>query len=115
MAKSEKKEFNPNKLYYTISEIADYFGISVSKIRFWEKEFSTILKPQRTAKGIRQYTKKDIDALKQIKYLVDDCGMTHEGVKKKLSKNRSGVEKTLEVKERLEEIRDMLVGIRDEM
>ncbi len=115
MAKEKSTEFNPNKLYYSISEVASYLDIAESNIRFWEKEFDSFIKAQRTAKGNRQFTMKDIEVLKQIKYLVKDCGMTLEGAKKKLSKNKSEVEANMELVKRLESIKETLIGIRDEM
>ena len=115
MAKEKTNEFNPNKLYYSISEVASYLDIAESNIRFWEKEFEAFIKPQRTAKGNRQFTMKDIEVLKQIKYLVKDCGMTLDGASKRLSKNRTDVETNMEIVSRLEGIKEMLVGIKNEM
>ncbi len=58
MAKEKTNEFNPNKLYYSISEVASYLDIAESNIRFWEKEFEAFIKPQRTArKGVRGFHK----------------------------------------------------------
>lgn len=37
------------KLYYSISEVAQMFNIKEHTLRFWEKEFD-ILKPKRGAK-----------------------------------------------------------------
>ena len=64
------------KLFYSISETAELLGESVSAIRFWSNQFPKFVKPQRNAKGNRQYTAADIKALKQIKLLVKDGGMT---------------------------------------
>jgi len=40
------KEKEIEKLYYTIGEVADMFGVNTSLIRFWEKEFE-ILQPKK--------------------------------------------------------------------
>ena len=32
-------ELSPDKLFYTIGEVADMFEVNTSLIRFWEKEF----------------------------------------------------------------------------
>ena len=40
------------KLYYSIGEVADMFGVNQSLLRFWEKEFPQI-SPKTTGRGIR--------------------------------------------------------------
>ena len=71
------------KLYYSIGEVADIFGVNTSKIRFWEKEFE-ILSPKKSPKGTRRYTDKDIENIRQIYHLVEEQGHTLEGAKLKL-------------------------------
>ena len=39
----------PEKLYYSIGEIAEAFGVKTSLLRFWEKEFE-LLKPKKNLK-----------------------------------------------------------------
>lgn len=45
-----EQEKQPLKVYYTIGEVADMFGVNTSLIRFWEKEFD-IIKPHKNKKG----------------------------------------------------------------
>ena len=52
------------KYLYTIGEVAEILGESVSLVRFWSNEFSKFIKPQRNAKGNRLYTKEDVDKFK---------------------------------------------------
>lgn len=61
----------PNKLYYSIGEVAEAFGVNASLIRFWDKEFD-ILKPKKNAKGNRMFTPEDIKNLKLIYHLVKE-------------------------------------------
>lgn len=35
------------KLYYSIAEVADMFGVNASLLRFWEKEFPRFLPGRR--------------------------------------------------------------------
>ena len=74
------------KLYYTIGEVADMFGVNTSLIRFWEKEFD-VIKPHKNKKGNRQFTKTDIDNFHLIFHLVKEKGMTLKGAQQQL-KNR---------------------------
>jgi len=59
----------PEKLYYSIGEVAEAFKVNTSLIRFWEKEFD-VLQPKKNAKGNRKFTPKDIKNLELIYHLV---------------------------------------------
>ncbi len=97
------------KLYYSISEVAEIFDLTLSNLRFWEKEIKT-LKPKRTAGQTRLYSKKDIQVIKQIKFLFDE-GYKLEGVNKKLSEKQDEVSKKQELYERLTNVRQRFVGM----
>lgn len=71
------------KMYYSIGEVADKYGVNTSLIRFWEKEFS-ILKPHKNKKGNRLFTQKDLDNIDKIYELVKVKGLTLTGAKKAL-------------------------------
>jgi len=51
------KERKVEKLYYTIGEVAEMFGVNTSLIRFWEKSFD-IIKPKKTRRVIASSPKK---------------------------------------------------------
>ena len=63
------------KLYYSIGEVAEMFGVNTSLIRFWEKEFD-VIKPHKNKKGNRKFTKADVDNFHLIYHLVKEKGMT---------------------------------------
>lgn len=98
------------KLFYSISEVADMFSVNQSNLRFWEKEFKQ-LKPKRNDKGTRFYSPNDIQIIKQIIYLVSEQKLTLDGAKRKLSQRKDAVAKQQEVVERLKSIRMELIGI----
>ena len=77
------KDKEIEKLYFSISEVAKKFDVAPSLIRFWETEFDS-LKPRKTAKGNRLYSKKDIENFSLIYHLVKETGYTLDGAKKKL-------------------------------
>lgn len=79
----ERFSQNFNKLYYSIGEVADIFGVNASLIRFWEKEFDAI-KPKKNAKGDRKFTPKDIEIVHRIHDLVKVKGYTLDGAKNAL-------------------------------
>jgi DNA-binding transcriptional MerR regulator len=83
-------QIDPNqltKLYYTIGEVADMFGVSKSLIRFWETEF-VYLKPNKNSKGERRFTRQNIEQLNTIYHLVKEKGYTLDGAKKEIRDNR---------------------------
>ena len=102
------------KIFYSIGEVADMFGVTTSNIRFWENEFD-ILKPHKNAKGNRMFTKEDIENMKIIYHLLRERGMTIKGAQKKLKDNREDTINNIEVVSRLQEIRTMLLDIKDEL
>jgi DNA-binding transcriptional MerR regulator len=106
------KEPKIEKLYYSIGEVAKIFDVNTSLIRFWEKEFD-IIKPHKNKKGNRLFTQKDIDNFHLIYHLVKERGMTLKGAQKKLKENKEGTENNFEVVKRLQDIRQLLVNIKE--
>lgn len=102
------------KIYYTISEVADMFGVNTSHIRYWEREFD-VVKPFKNKKGNRLFTKEDIEQLKLIYHLVKERGMTLKGAKQKLKDNKTDVVEQHDLVAKLQNIRQMLIEIRDGM
>jgi DNA-binding transcriptional MerR regulator len=88
------KETDTVKLYYTIGEVSEMFGVNTSLVRFWEKEFD-VLKPKKNKKGNRLFTPEDLDNFKIIHNLVKEQGLTLEGAKKYLKENRKTVKHEL--------------------
>lgn len=106
------KERKVEKLYYSIGEVAEMLVVPVSTIRFWENEFD-ILKPMKNKKGNRLFTPADIKNLKILHHLVKDEGMTLSGAKKKLAVKWDETEYKYEINESLQNIKSMLLDIRD--
>jgi len=98
------------KIYYSISEVAEMFNVNQSNLRFWEKEFKQ-LKPKRNERGTRFYTQEDIVLIKQIIFLVNEQKLTLEGAKKKLSEKKDRIAKQQEISERLQFIKSELLSI----
>jgi len=101
----------PEKLYYSIGEVAEAFDVNPSLIRFWEKEFQ-LISPKKTQRGTRKFSAKDIEKLELIYTLVKERGFTLEGAKKQLKQGDKG---TLAVLKRLQKIRQELLRIKAEL
>ncbi len=82
------KEKEIEKLYYSIGEVAQMFGMNTSHIRFWSKEFD-VIKPATNKKGNRLYTISDIENFKKIYHLVKEKGFTLKGAKTELKESKS--------------------------
>lgn len=108
------KEPKIEKLYYTIGEVASMFNVNTSLIRFWEKEFD-IIKPKKNKKGNRLFTREDVDNFHIIYHLVKEKGMTLKGAQKKMKENREDTMNNFEVIQSLNNIRNMLLEIKDEL
>ena len=90
------------------------FNVNTSLIRFWEREFD-IIKPKKNKKGNRLFTREDIDNFHIIYHLVKERGMTLKGAQKKLKETREDTINNLEVIKSLNNIRKMLLDIKEEM
>ncbi|ADQ81517.1 MerR family transcriptional regulator [Riemerella anatipestifer] len=101
----------PEKLYYSIGEVAKAFDVNTSLIRYWEKEFP-VIKPKKNKKGNRYFTPKDIDNLKMIYHLVKEKGYTLDGARVALATNEK-VSETVEIIDRLEFIKSELTKLKD--
>ena len=66
------KEYKPEKLYYSIGEVAEILGESTSLVRFWSDTFSDFVRPERNRKGNRRFTPADVENLKIIHHLVKE-------------------------------------------
>lgn len=103
----------PDKIYYSIAELSEHFGVAKSLLRYWEKEFASI-NPKRNKKGTRFYSKQDVEQIKLIYHLVKEKGHTLEGARSQL-KNKKKIHKQVDTKESLTQIRNFLVDLRDRL
>ncbi|MEI7675464.1 MAG: MerR family transcriptional regulator [Bacteroidales bacterium] len=108
------KENKSLKLYYSIGEVAEMFGVNESLLRYWEEKFDNI-KPKKNAKGTRSYRKEDIENIGLIYHLVKEKGVTLEGAKKMLKDNKDGVSKTHNIIVRLQAIKEDLLAMKAEL
>jgi DNA-binding transcriptional MerR regulator len=109
-----RKDRKIGKLYYSIGEVAALFDVNASLIRYWEKEFD-ILKPQKNKKGNRLFTPQDLDNLRIIYHLVKERGFTLQGAKDKLKENRQDVANTVEAIDSLNNIRNFLLELKEQI
>jgi DNA-binding transcriptional MerR regulator len=72
------------KLYYRIGEVSEIVGVQPHVLRYWETEFRSI-RPQKSSKGQRVYSRRDVEKLLRVKDLLKNQGFTIAGARKQLS------------------------------
>ena len=85
----------PDRLFFRIGDVAEISGVEAYVLRYWETEFAT-LKPRKGSNGQRQYRRKDVELILEIKRLLYDEKYTIAGARKALrekSKKAKRVEK----------------------
>lgn len=102
------------KRFYSISEVAEMFDVNDTLLRFWEKEFPQI-SPKKAGRGIRQYTKEDIEVIRVVYNLVKVRGLRIEAARELMKKNYEGAAQSTEVVDRLRAIREELVTLKREL
>lgn len=103
----------PDKLYYSIGEVARAFDVNASLIRYWEQEFP-IIKPKKNKKGNRYFTPEDINNFKMIFHLVKEKGYTLDGARVALTTN-SKISETITIIDRLEFIKSELLKLKQSL
>ena len=100
------------KMFYSISEVAEEFGVAESLLRYWEDVFPSI-RPKKSGSGKRMYTEADIEAIRVVHNLVKVRGMKLESAKSVIEKNSKGASDKTAVIEKLQGIREELQNIRE--
>ncbi len=103
----------PDKLYYSIGEVAKAFDVNTSLIRYWEQEFP-IIRPKKNKKGNRYFTPEDINNLKIIYHLVKEKGYTLDGARVALSTNTK-ISETISMIDRLEFVKAELIKLKESL
>src|SRR3990167_2246383 len=74
----------PDKLYFSIGEVADLCQLKPHVLRYWEQEFPQ-LSPLKRRGNRRYYQRKDLLLVRQIKNLLYGKGYTIEGARLQLA------------------------------
>jgi len=85
----------PVKLFYRIGEVAQLVGVETHVLRYWETEFRS-LRPKKSAKGQRVYSRRDLEKLLRIKDLLYREGYTIAGAKRQLKEGEPAEEEGAE-------------------
>src|SRR5262245_31053305 len=104
------------KLYYRIGEVSDIVGVEPHVLRYWETEFRSI-RPQKSSKGQRVYSRRDVEKLLRVKDLLRNQGFTIAGARKRLSEPGAAVPEEPAESELggTKNMRKVLLGLRQDL
>jgi DNA-binding transcriptional MerR regulator len=99
------------KLYYSISEVASWFKVNTSLLRYWENEFD-ILQPRKTRKGDRLFRVEDVKNLQVIYYLLRQRKFSIDGARNYLKNNKQEVDTQVKLMEALNRFKSFLLELK---
>ncbi|HNI55445.1 MAG TPA: MerR family transcriptional regulator [Chitinophagales bacterium] len=108
------KEKEIEKVYWSIGEVAEMLDLSFAQIRLWEKEFD-VFQLKKNKKGDRYFTKKDIEQLKLIKFLLKEKKYTIKGAREQLKSKKPQTDSRFQTIEALKKIRQFLVELKEQI
>jgi DNA-binding transcriptional MerR regulator len=104
----------PPKLYYRIGEVAGLVGVEPHVLRYWETEFRSV-RPQKSAKGQRVYSRRDVETLLKVKDLLYLHKFTIAGARRKLREGGIEPAPASPDEEAATRLRETLVDVRREL
>jgi len=121
------------KLYYSIKEVSALLKEPESTLRYWEDEFPEVINPYRKDKvrgliklslkerkeirsapkefGVRYYSEEDVEKVRLIQYLIRNCCLTFDGVRKRLKNNMESAERHAQILFRLKKVKAGLTAL----
>lgn len=102
------------KLYYSISEVASWFKVNTSLLRYWENEFD-ILQPRKTRKGDRLFRAEDIKNLELIYFLLRQRKFSIEGAKSYLKNNKGKIDTETQLVQVLTSFKGFLLELKSSL
>lgn len=109
-----EEEVLQQKLYYSISEVAGWFKVNTSLLRYWENEFD-ILQPRKTRKGDRLFRVEDIKNLQLIYFLLRQRKFSIDGAKNYLKNNRHEADRQVKLMDALTKFRSFLLELKSSL
>ena len=79
----------PEKHFYTIGDVSQLTGTKPHVLRYWESQFK-LLKPARRYSGHRKYTRRDVELISRIRFLIHERKFTLAGAKREINRLFAG-------------------------
>jgi MerR family transcriptional regulator/heat shock protein HspR len=87
---------DPDYPLYTVAQATELLGVNPPTLRRWERE--GLVSPQRTERGQRRYSRRQLEHLRHVVQLAG------EGV------TTAGIRRVLELRDRVDELEDKLAA-----
>ncbi|NPA34370.1 MAG: MerR family transcriptional regulator [Chlorobi bacterium] len=100
------------KRYFRIGEVASLIGVSIARIRYWERHLP-FLKARRTRGGHRLYTYEQVQKFREVKRLVEELKVPLKQVNLMLAGKDKQRKKLIEMYDRLGEIEEFFVNLKE--
>lgn len=98
-------QYDNIKLYHSISEVCEIFGVEKHVLRYWEQEFGPLNPKKRSNQRI--YSAKDIELIRKIYNLLYVEKFTIEGARLQLKKKKVPESNKENIKKILQEIQNI--------
>jgi transposase len=79
-----------DKIGLSIDQVSQMTGVKKTTLRYWEKEFSDYLKPERTDTRRRQYSLEEVEKVAVLRQLIEEEKYKSAGVRLKLGIGATG-------------------------
>ena len=99
------------KQYYPISEVAKWFRVNTSLVRFWSNEFN-ILKPRKNRKGDRLFRPEDVKNLQLIYQLLRVRKFSIDGARDFIKANKRKADMQLQLTQTLQKFKSFLLELK---
>jgi DNA-binding transcriptional MerR regulator len=109
------KEKEITKMFHSISEVAEMFKVAQSLLRFWEKEFPTLIQPNKDVRGNRMYKEQDITNIRILHTLIKEQGFTLDGAKKHFRENKKENTEQEKILKSLQKIKEELLALKKQV
>jgi DNA-binding transcriptional MerR regulator len=93
--------------FLTISELQEITKLPLSTLRFYESEFPSYIRVQKTSGGHRRYTRENVERFLHLKHLIHEKGLSIKETKRSLA--------TEEEPGKLREEMDLLLQVTEEL
>lgn len=102
----------PDKLYFTIGEVATLCDLKPHVLRYWEQEFPQ-LSPSKRRGNRRYYQRRDVVLIRSIKDLLYNQGYTIEGARQQLTADEGQKASVVKLHKNQESLHKAVVGLQD--